>query len=373
MHLKSILICGLVLFTIKANSQESQQNIRVFSGVPFLLINPDARAAGLSETGVATLSEGGDYFLNASKLTDLKSKGGFSVSYIPWLNNISRETNLGYLSGYLRLDEQFVLGSSLKYFSLGSVDVRDNNQQDLGTASPNEFALDLSIAKSFGKEFSLSSTLRYIRSDLGGGAASEASFRAGQTIAMDIGASMRKDSYFLGFPATVGFGLSISNLGPKIGYSDNSQNKLFLPASLKLGASSVIQSHEDGRITLTMDVNKFMVPESSGAEGQISRQKSAVEGLFSSFSDSADGFRGELRDIGFSVGGEYSYKGLLALRGGYHHASRQFGTRFFSSGLGLSYRTFRADLSYLFGNTQIDPLASTMRLTLGMSFGELLR
>ena len=368
MLLKSILICGLSLFAIKAISQENPQPVRSFSGVPFLLINPDARTAGLSETGLATLSEGGDYFLNASKMTDLKSKGGFSVSYVPWLNNFSRETNLGYLSGYLRLGQQFVLGSSIKYFSLGSVELRDNAEQNLGTTSPNEFAIDLSVAQAFGKEFSLSSTLRYIRSDFGGGSLSGATIRAGQTVAMDVGASLRKQSYFMGFPATLGFGLSISNLGPKIGYADSDQNKLFLPASLRLGASSVIESNEDDRITLALDLSKLMVPESDGDQNQLYGQKSAVDGLFSSFSDSPAGFRGELRDVGISVGDEYSYRSLLAIRAGYHHAGRQYGTRFFSLGMGFRYQILKADFSYLFAGSKSDPLASTLRLTLGFSF-----
>src|SRR5690606_23973032 len=78
--------------------------------------------------------------------------------------------------------------------------------------------------------------------------------------AADVSAYYRSDKKpFLGKEATLAFGANISNIGTKIGYSDTSP-KYFLPTNLRLGAASTFHADEFNDFTITLDVNKLLVP-----------------------------------------------------------------------------------------------------------------
>ncbi|MCX2431863.1 MULTISPECIES: type IX secretion system outer membrane channel protein PorV [unclassified Pedobacter] len=354
------------------NGSESNN---IVTAVPFLLITPDARAGAMGDAGVAVAGDVNSASINASKLAFLDQPYGFAVSYSPWLKSLVPDINLAYLSGFYKLDDRNTIGASLRYFSLGSIQLTDINQQELGIANPNELAFDVSFARNFGEEFSLGTSLRYIYSNLASGQFASGQVRAGNAVSVDVSGLYKTESDLFGKPAIFSAGANISNIGTKMSYSDGSQN-FFLPTNLKLGGASTILLDDYNTFTFALDFNKLLVPTQPiyDANNNIvsgrDPNRSVPAGIFGSFSDAPGGLSEELKEIGISTGVEYWYNQQFAIRAGYNYQSPMKGdSRYFTMGLGLKYNVFNIDFSYLMANAQTSPLANTLRFGLLFNFG----
>ncbi|MCX2582410.1 type IX secretion system outer membrane channel protein PorV [Pedobacter sp. MR22-3] len=354
------------------NGSESNN---IVTSVPFLLITPDARAGAMGDAGVAVAGDVNSASINASKLAFLDQPYGFAVSYSPWLKSLVPDINLAYLSGFYKLDDRNTIGASLRYFSLGSIQLTDINQQELGIANPNELAFDVSFARNFGEEFSLGTSLRYIYSNLASGQFASGQVRAGNAVSVDVSGLYKTESDLFGKPAIFSAGANISNIGTKMSYSDGSQN-FFLPTNLKLGGASTILLDDYNTFTFALDFNKLLVPTQPiyDANNNIvsgrDPNRSVPAGIFGSFSDAPGGLSEELKEIGISTGVEYWYNQQFAIRAGYNYQSPMKGdSRYFTMGLGLKYNVFNIDFSYLMANAQTSPLANTLRFGLLFNFG----
>ncbi|TKC57635.1 type IX secretion system outer membrane channel protein PorV [Pedobacter hiemivivus] len=368
----------LVLCCLQLKAQTVQTNgssrTNIITGVPFLLIVPDARTGAMGDVGAATLPDQNASAINPSKLAYMEQPYGMSVSYSPWLSNLKAGINLAFLSAYYKIDERNTVGTSLRYLSLGEVQLFDANRQDLGTYSPNEFAFDVTYARKFGESFSLGTALRYIRSDLvSGQLSSGGTGYAGNAVAMDASAYVRKHTVLFGTDALLAFGLNISNIGTKIGYND-AGNKFFLPANIRFGAASTFIFNDLNQFTFALDLNKLLVPSQPvyDSDGKIisghDPDVSVPTGIFSSFSDAPGGGSEELKELSIGTGLEYTYDKKIALRGGYSYENPQKGDRrYFTVGAGFKYQPFVFDLAYMIAGSQNNPLANTLRFTLTFS------
>lgn len=349
----------------------------IFTAVPFLLITPDARAGGMGEAGVAVQPDANAMTINPAKLAFLDRSYGFSVSYSPWLKSLIPDVNLTYLSGYYKLDNRNTIGTSLRYFSLGEIQLTDINQQDLGIYNPNELAFDVSFSRKMGESFSLGTALRYIRSNLFSGQFSAGQqTRAGNSVAVDVSAYFKKPTRFLGKDAILSAGMNISNIGTKMSYVDGDKG-FFLPTNLKIGGASTFIIDDFNQFTFALDFNKLLVPTQPvyNADGKIiagqDPDKSVPSGIFSSFADAPGGFKEEMQEINIAAGMEYWYNQQFALRAGYFYESPKKGDRrYFTLGAGLKYNVFNIDFAYLLASPQKSPLANTLRFSLLFNFGE---
>ncbi|WP_316801131.1 type IX secretion system outer membrane channel protein PorV [Pedobacter frigidisoli] len=363
--------------TIGNTQTNGSESNNIVTAVPFLLITPDARSGSMGDAGVAVSGDVNSSSINASKLAFLEKPYGFSVSYSPWLKSLVPDINLAYLSGFYRLNDRNVIGASLRYFSLGSIQLTDINQQDLGISNPNEFALDVTFARKFGEEFSLGSSLRYVYSNLASGQfVSSGQVKSGNAVAVDVSGLYKTNTHMFGKDAILSAGANISNIGTKMSYSDGGVN-YFLPTNFKLGGASTFIVDEFSTFTLAVDFNKLLVPTQPvyNSSGQIISGKdpnrSVPAGIFGSFSDAPGGFSEELKEVGISTGVEYWYNQQFAIRAGYNYQSPMKGdSRYFTMGLGLKYNVFNIDFSYLLANAQTSPLANTLRFGLLFNFGD---
>jgi hypothetical protein len=349
----------------------------IITGVPFLLIIPDARAAGMGDAGVTVQPDGNAMAINPSKLAFLDKKYGISLSYSPWLKNLVPDVSLTYLSGYYKPDAQTAIAGSLRYFNLGEIQLTDVNQQDLGIYSPSELAADVTYARRFDEAFSLGTTLRYIYSNISASSASGGpQTHAGSAVAVDVSAYFKKPTYFLGSDAIVSAGINLSNIGTKIGYNDAS-SQFFLPANLKIGAASTFLIDDYNQFTFALDFNKLMVPTQPryDVNGSIiagrNPDRSVPASIFGSFSDAPGGFKEELQEVSIAAGMEYWYSQQFAFRTGYFYENPAKGNRrYLTVGAGLKYNVFNIDFAYLLANSQKSALANTLRFTLLFNFGE---
>ena len=92
---------------------------------------------------------------------------------------------------------------------------------------------------------------------------------------------------------------------------------------------------------------------------------SPITGIFKSFSDAPGGFSEELREIGVSLGAEYSYNQQFFLRGGYYYQNPKKGNQqYFGIGAGFALNVLRLDASYMVATAETSPLDQTLRFTL---------
>ncbi|MCX2575899.1 type IX secretion system outer membrane channel protein PorV [Pedobacter sandarakinus] len=375
----SLTFLVTLLIAVSANAQTTtngSQTNNIITAVPFMLITPDARAGSMGNAGVAVEGDANSSSINVSKLAYLPDDYGFGVSYSPWLKNLVPDINLAYLSGYYKLDDRNTIAASMRYFSLGSINLIDENQQDLGSFSPSELALDASFVRSFGDGFALGTTLRYIRSNLSSGLFGSTQLSsAGQAVAVDISGIVKTNTQLLGSDAILSLGANIANIGTKMSYSAEGDS-YFLPTNLKIGGASTFLVDSYSELTFALDFNKLLVPTQPiyDIQGNIISGKdpnrSVPAGIFGSFSDAPGGFSEELREVSISTGIEYRYNKQFALRAGYHYESPQKGdTQYFTVGAGLKYNVVNIDLSYLAATTQQSPLANTLRFSLLFNFG----
>ncbi|MGB0523391.1 MAG: type IX secretion system outer membrane channel protein PorV [Flammeovirgaceae bacterium] len=351
----------------------------IVTAVPFLSIAPDSRSSGMGDAGGALSADANATYWNPAKLVFADKQMGFSLSFSPWLARIVDDMWLAYLSGYRKIDDQQVFGASLRYFDLGSITFTNDQGGTIQVVDPREFAVDVSYARKLSNRFAMSVAGRFIYSNLSGNLnCAGCQTSPGATAAIDIGTFYENDEFSISsYPSTLRLGATITNLGPKLTYTDDNSRD-FLPTNLRL--SSSVTSEIDGfnKLTLALDINKLLVPSPPQYDdagniiaGDDPSDKSLLSGVLGSFSDAPDGFQEELRELMFSIGAEYWYNDLLALRAGYFNEHRLKGARqYFTVGLGFKYTKFAVDFSYLIATTQNHPLENTLRFTIMMNIDQ---
>ena len=389
----------LTLFTVGQYVKAQEDNSRVITtGVPFLLIAADARSAGMADMGVATSADAFSQQYNPAKYAFSLQKQGFSISYTPYLSSIANDISLGQLTYYNRINERSAFAGSLRYFGLGDIELR-RDQDDPGvTVNPNELALDGSYSLKLSERFSMAVGGRFIRSALRIGDENNDA-TAATTFAVDIaGYYQSEETAYDDFNGRWRAGFNFQNLGPKISYDNDDLNDNFLPANLRLGGGFDFIFDEYNKIGVTAEVTKLLVPtpparvaavdaDGSGsiepAEQDLAddayeqalsdyRKTSWTSGIFKSFNDAPDGFSEELKEFTWALGAEYWYQDSFALRMGYFNENELKGARkFFTLGAGFKYNIVKVDVSYLFSASKVrNPLENTLRFSLTFNFGD---
>ena len=391
--MKKIALLLFFLTAIQFANAQIESHV-ITTGVPFLLVAADARAAGMGDQGVATSSDAFAQQWNPAKYAFALDKQGFTTSYTPYLANLVNDISLGQATYYNRINERSAFASSLRYFGLGEIQLTDMNGEQLNTVKPSEFAFDGSYSLKLSERFAMAVAGRYIRSALRVPSAGSGDASAASTFAFDIaGFYQGEEKAYEGFDGRMRLGFNFSNMGPKINYdkslSDvNSAN--FLPAIMRLGGGYDFIFDDYNRVSVNLELAKLLVPSRQSADlngdGLITtseeialqdknnadyRKINWVSGMLKSFSDAPGGFSEELKEVTYSLGTEYVYQDSFAFRLGYFHESPMKGARkFFSLGAGFKYNVVKVDLSYLFSTSSVkNPLENTLRFSLTFNFG----
>ena len=386
MSKKNLLLLLIVVTSQFINAQERV----ITTGVPFLMVAADARAAGMADQGVATSADAYSQQWNPAKYAFALDKQGFSLSYTPYLTQLVNDISLGQVNYYNRLSERSAFAASLRYFSLGEIELRQNFDDPANIVKPNELALDGSYSLKLSDHFSMAVGGRYIRSNLKiQDGTNDAT--AGTSFAVDVAGFFQSEEIaFNDFNGRYRLGFNFQNMGPKISY-DNSQSDIssnFLPANLRVGGGFDFILDEYNKVSTSVEFAKLMVPTPQAltdvnGDGVIDnidqsiinnqyQQVNWVNGMFKSFGDAPGGLSEELKEVTYSVGTEYTYQDSFAMRLGYFHESPDKGARkFFSLGAGFKYNVVKIDLSYLFNASSVkSPLENTLRFSLTFNFGD---
>lgn len=382
------LLAGALLigFACNTNAQTpaaltGQTRNYISTGMPILLIAPDATAGALGDAGVASTPDIYSAHWNNAKFAFIDGDLGFSTTYTPWLRNLGvGDMNLLYLGGYKSINNRSTIAASLTYFSLGEIQSTDAEGNPNGTMNPNEFAADVTYAMKLNDELSLGASGRFIQSDLTNGqnvsdGSGYVTTKPGRSLAADLGLYWQHP---IDGAQTVAMGAFVSNMGAKLSYSDDDTRQEFLPANLRLGARYTNEIDEANKISVMVDVNKLLVPTPPVTVGDSTYSEyyrnmtdyyntGVMRGIIQSFYDAPGGFSEELRELQLSVGAEYWYKNTLAARAGYFYEDDTKGGRQYATvGFALKYNVMQFDFAYLIPTTAFssNPLSNTIRISL---------
>jgi|TARA_Y100000385_G_scaffold25008_2_gene23955 hypothetical protein len=423
-HNTQLFLSILFFVCLLSNKTEAQttiisnQDSRVITtGVPFLLIATDARAAGMGDMGVATSVDAYSQQWNPSKYAFSETKSGFAIGYTPYLSKLVNDIFIGNFTYFNRLNERSAFAASFRYFGLGEIELREDENSLPVIVKPNELTIDASYSLRLSDQFSMGVALRYLRSDLKIQNVDPDAQAAG-SFGVDIsGYYQGEEEAYNDFNGRWRGGFAIQNIGPKIKYSEGGATS-FLPTNLRLGGGFDFIFDQYNRVNVTAEVTKLLVPtppivgdeynyydenldnrfnvsdgdflytdvngdgmfgvedftDSNGngvydddenkptanpirndviMQGQ-STDVSFVSGIFQSFNDAPGGFSEELDEFTWALGAEYVYQDAFALRAGYFNEQEDKGARkFFALGAGFKYSTVNIDLSYLFSASKV--------------------
>lgn len=365
----ALLLLGLATVqSAKAEDEVRDQFNPVRTGVTSLSVAPDARAGGMGDVGAATDPDVHSQYWNPAKFPFTISRAGIAINYTPWLRKLTTGIALLNAAGYVRLGDYQALSASLRYFTLGEVEGGKNI-----TVRPYEMSFDAAYSRMLSEKFSAAVGLRYIYSDISGHYDDNST--AGSAFAADI--ALYYNTYLMmgQRECQLAWGLNINNIGSKISYGDD--RSYFIPTNLRLGLSYMIPLNEYNRISISADANKLLVPSmplqgsdetDEDYQERLDREyynKSSISGIFTSFGDSERGFKGEMEEIQWSIGAEYTYNDKFSLRAGYHHESNMQGNRKYATvGAGFRMNVMAIDAGYVITTSASNPLDQTLRVSL---------
>ena len=375
--MKKIKLLFFFIILIASDFKISAQERVITTGVPFLLITSDARAAGMGDIGVATSPDTFSQQWNPAKYSFANNSSGFGVSYTPYLSKLVNDIFLGNVTYYQKISERSSWATSFKYFSLGEVQfnqVISGTIVDQGVERPNELTLDLSYSLKLSESFSTAVAIRYIRSDLK--LSNDSDNNSANSIGIDIAGFYQGKSFDIsGMKSTIRSGFNISNIGPRLKY-DEGGKKNFIPTNLKIGTGLEMSIDDDNSINFNLELNKLLVPtpiaffdDSNTFQGYRQPDVDFLKGMIESFSDAPDGFKEELKEVTWALGFEYVFQDTFSLRTGYFNESIDKGARrYVTLGTGFLINQMNLNISYLFSTSKVrSPLENTLRFSLAFN------
>lgn len=385
-----------------ASDNDLQLNT-ITTALPFMAITPDSRAGGMGDAGTALSPSSTSVYWNTSMISFAKEKSEVSLSYTPWLRQLTNDIHLSYLAFYYKINRLHSVGGALRYFSLGEITFTDASGNVIRDDKPSEFELTGAYAFRLSDKFSIGLNGKFAYSNLTGGlTVGGVNTKAGIVGGTDISFTYHNEDAPIGkTKGAYTFATTINNIGNKVAYSELSQRD-FIPMNLKIGNAYKANFDKYNSVTFALDLQKLLVPTPAyydvidGTYTLISGRSNdvgVVSGMIQSFYDApgapltdADGkyiqnsdgsyqvkkgskLVEELTEINIAGGLEWWYNNVLAVRGGVFYENRNKGNRqFINIGASFKYNMFGIDFSYLASiSGRQSPLANTLRFTLRLN------
>jgi hypothetical protein len=411
------LSCSYITWAQPTSSGVTDNDLQlntITTAVPFMAITPDSRAGGMGDAGTALSGNSNSIYWNTAMLNFAEDKSEISLSYTPWLRQLTNDIHLSYLAGYTKINDRMAVGGALRFFSLGEITFTDASGNVIRDDKPSEYELTGAYAFLLSDKMSIGINGKFAYSNLTGGlTVNGVNTKAGVAGAADLSFTyFNEDAEIGSLDGTYTFATTINNIGNKIAYSEL-QSRDFLPMNLKIGNSFKAELDRYNSLLFCIDLQRLLVPTPAyydfvdlDNDGVIESNEyimlsgrtddvGVIGGMIQSFYDApgvvakdengnyiqnADGtfevvkgtkFKEELAEINICAGLEYWYNEVLAIRAGYFYENKNKGDRqYFNIGAGFKYNMFGIDVSYLAAVGRQSPLANTLRFTLRYHFGK---
>ena len=242
-YIKHIMMLMLAAIALPAMAQKDNFFNPVTTSVTSQSIAPDARSAGMGDVGAATDPDVVSQYWNPAKYPFNISRAGVAINYTPWLRQLVSDIDLAYVAGYYRIGDYSAVSASLRYFSLGEVQMSDDENL---TINPYEMSFDVAYSLMLSENFSLGAAVRWIYSDLTYDFTSDTA--PGSAFAADLSCYYQNYLNIGQRECQLGLGLNISNIGSKSSFGGDN-NSEFIPTNMRLGASLMVPSTGPSRAT----------------------------------------------------------------------------------------------------------------------------
>ena len=302
----------------------------------FLLISPGARAVGMGETFVAMADDATASYWNPAGLAFLKGRN-ITFMHTKWLPQLVDDMSYEFLA-YTQDIESIggTIGGNIIFMNYGEQYItKEGGPEIVGTFSSWDMAVTMSYGAMLSEGLGIGVNMKYIRSNLADIASNTAAQGSGvaNAFAVDLGIL-----YEMPFAKGLTFGANLANLGPKVSYIDPDQADP-LPTNLKLGFSYKVMDSEFNELRISVDTNKLLVVrEKDEAPAEF------YEAIFTAWGNKS--FGEQMNELTTSIGAEYVYNRMIALRAGYYYD--QVGQmKFPAFGAGIRYGGFMFDFGYM--------------------------
>jgi hypothetical protein len=368
--MKNKIIALIILLGVCAVDMAKAQTTQT-TAVPFILIAPDSRAGGMGETGVAIADNAWATFWNPAGLA-FQTGSELAMTRTDWLPGLGLSdiwiAHVAYKQPVEALDG--VVGGQFTYLNLGEFNrTNSTGPEIIGTFVGYELAIAATYSTKLSEQLGIGTSARVIYSHLADqGAGQETGSGTSTGFCFDIGLLYKP--LFLKIPFTdidlgksINFGVSISNIGPKMSYIDRAQADP-LPMNLRLGVAYKVLESEFNNITFTAEVSRLLVNRWADKSDEF------YKAMFSTWTQGS--FSEQLRRFTTGLGLEYWYgePKLIALRVGYFYEDPREGNRkFMTFGAGLRYDLYEFNFGYISTMEERHPLGETLRLTLSIGWG----
>jgi hypothetical protein len=321
--LKIVLLYLLVLSGLMAPARAEDFEKLAQTGMQFLSVISDARAASLSGAVCSTPMNSASLFFNPAGMAEMDHLIDVSASYNKWIADISHNTfSLAVnpkhgLYGAFGLDMQYV-----DYGEVLGTMLTENGQDYVDTEiiKPTALAVGLGYAKALNDRFSVGGGVRIVHWDLGENTVPVTEGKTTRTRNEITPASFNFGTFYKTGFKSLAFGMCVRNFSQEIKFADEGFQ---LPLVFAMGIS----------------MNVMDLLSSGGTEQSLLLMVDA------------DHDRSHREQV--MVGMEYKVMRILSLRGGYIYGNDEDNVSF---GFGLCYAGFTFDYAYtpygVFNNVQ---------------------
>lgn len=346
------------------------------AAVPFLLLAPDSRAAGIGESGTGLADNSSAIFWNPAGVAFLTGTE-VGITHSNWLPQFNLDLFYDYLT-YRQYFEEIdgSLLASFTYMNYGEFNrTSEAGPEVIDVFRSYDFALTVGYATKLSSDWGIGFNARLIHSQLADKPTGEEKGEGIATsVSFDIATMWRPETFVIpvideDIGGKISVGINLSNLGPKITYIDQAQADP-IPTNFRLGFAYKIIDDEFNSLLYTLDFSKLLVSRDTSSSDEF------YEAIFTSWGD--EPFSNELRDIVTSMGLEYWYGQpgdfLFALRSGFFYEDPAYGNRkFVTFGAGIRYDIYGFDFSYIttsvFKDGENHPLNNTLRFSILIGWG----
>jgi len=227
------------------------------SGLEFLSVVSDARAAALGQAVTSIDLASGSLFFNPAGMAHTNTLVEFSASYNQWIADINHHA----VSIAVRpADGEYgVIGASLQFVDYGEIlgTIVANNDQgylDIGNVSASAFALGVGYAKALSEQFSVGGQVRWVTQSLGESGVPVTDSTTTKVknevtpLAFDFGTMFRTGI------KSLTFAMSVRNFSEEIQFQQEGfQLPLLFSLGISMDAMDVIDESSDMSLLVSVD------------------------------------------------------------------------------------------------------------------------
>lgn len=414
---KTLITIFILLGFLKIQAQNPYQPVNenriLVPSFQFQSFTLDPRSAGLGNASIALSPDANSPYFNPSKLVFLNEtiscrvssrdtnssyfnqskqiflndrndgikrdtiSSGISLNYVPYAPNLIEGQHL-YSVSMFRIDEKRneALSLVVKYFNAGNVPIRDNVGNLIENCNNFEYSLAGAWSKKVSEKSALSVGAKYTFSSLTG--------KIGVNgIEANTASALAFDLYYFHNGNVKGnknswlnYAFTLTNIGSKIQYKDYTERN-FQPTTFKAGMSQnfIFGKQRRNNLQLTLEAGKLLIPtppiRSENHEIIKGTDEKSISGfgtIWQSWGTAPDGFSEHLKEITYSVGGEFTFHKFITGRAGYFYQNPEKGNlQFFTVGLGAKVKRINLNVSYLI-TTKTNPTLQKNMWSFGLAY-----